>query len=243
MGIDLSEFKSNGYMVIPSVFSIAEVRRMEEAFTELEAKAREFSSQTESEGSVFFVEDERIDRVCWCGASVPHFLDIGRDDRLLAIVKAVLGTTACDHLINQAHFKLPEDGVDFPWHQDSQHRRYGTDLWTDVNGEGSFLQIFLAVDAATEENGCLYVFPESHRKGHLGLSDKKLDEVGIDEKDALPVLLNPGDIAFFGPYLIHGSSANDSDSPRRALINGYSCPGANRRVYPGEGAGELIQLP
>jgi hypothetical protein len=39
---------------------------------------------------------------------------------------------------------------------------------------------------------------------------------------------------------VHGSTANHSALPRRVLINGYACPGANGRVYPGAGSGRRL---
>lgn len=68
----------------------------------------------------------RIDRVVWCGAAEPELLQVGVDPRLLGVAAQVLGTLAMDQLINQVHFKLPYDGVTFPWHQDCRHRRWGT---------------------------------------------------------------------------------------------------------------------
>ena len=46
----------------------------------------------------------------------------------------------------------------------------------------------------------------------------------------------------FGPYTFHASDPNVSEGPRRALINGYACPGANRRIYPGRGSGRLLSV-
>jgi hypothetical protein len=40
-----------------------------------------------------------------------------------------------------------------------------------------------------------------------------------------------------GPYTVHGSGPSTSANPRRVLINGYACPGADRLVYPGSGTG------
>ena len=37
----------------------------------------------------------------------------------------------------------------------------------------------------------------------------------------LDVILEPGDVAFWSPYLVHGSGANRSDHKRRLYINGY----------------------
>ena len=242
----LTTYETTGYSVLSGVFTAYEVSLMQAAFSSLEAAASTIDSTTEKNGAVFIVEGRRIDRVCWCGAFAPYLLEIGRDQRLLSIVREILGSDSCNHLINQAHFKLPNDGVDFPWHQDSQYRRYGTDLWNDFNGRGSFVQIYTAVDPATIENGCLYVFPGSHHKGHLNLDTRSLTEVGYEAESAVPVLLEAGDIVIFGPYLIHGSSANTSAGPRRALINGYAYPGANQREYPGAAAGagaEISLLP
>jgi hypothetical protein len=46
----------------------------------------------------------------------------------------------------------------------------------------------------------------------------------------------------FGPFTIHRSLPNRSSTPRRIFINGFASPGANSRVYPGEGAGRTVRL-
>ena len=238
----LSAYEENGFAVIPDLFSFAEIQVLAKAFDSLEKAAEKISSPQLVKGAYFYVERDRIDRVCWCGAYAPTLMQAGREARMLEVVQAILKTDSCDHLINQVHFKRPGDGVSFPWHQDSQHRRYGTKHWTDVDKQGSFVQILLAIDAADQENGCLYAFPGSHKLGHLGIDDQPIESFGFDPQKAEPLILNPGDIVFFGPYLIHGSFKNNSVRPRRALVNGYSAPGANHREYPGVGAGERISL-
>jgi len=50
------------------------------------------------------------------------------------------------------------------------------------------------------------------------------------------------DVALFGSYTIHGSEVNNSNKPRMVFINGFAYPGANRRKYPGDGAGALVKL-
>ena len=58
--------------------------------------------------------------------------------------------------------------------------------------------------------------------------------------ESIPVIGQPGDVIFFGPYTAHMSKANTSDHYRRVLINGYATPGANHRVYPGAGLGRVL---
>ena len=67
--------------------------------------------------------------------------------------------------------------------------------------------------------------------------------VDRDTSAEISVEMAPGDVLLFGPYTIHGSKPNLSRSPRRAFLNGFSIPGANRRIYPGEGAGRTVVAP
>ncbi len=54
--------------------------------------------------------------------------------------------------------------------------------------------------------------------------------------------MQPGDIIFMHPYLVHGSKPNESTGSRRTFINGFSYPGSNTQPYPGKGSSENIDL-
>jgi ectoine hydroxylase-related dioxygenase (phytanoyl-CoA dioxygenase family) len=149
-----------------------------------------------------------------------------------------------NQLINQAHFKLPGDGVDFPWHQDSTHRRYGRGEWVDANGRGSYVQTVIAVDDITPDNGPLEFIPGSCRLGHVeppAGQEGRLPEHLVDPASAVAATMPAGSVLLFGPYTFHRSRPNESTTPRRVFINGFAYPGANSRVYPGEGAGRLVR--
>lgn len=257
----IATFFDQGYITLPGLFSAAEVAEVAAGFTALQAMAAELGAETDNHmlmhrGSQFVLRRDAanpggppaIRRVVWCGAAAPVLERYGEDPRLLGIARDLLGADAGEHLINQAHFKLPHDGIFFPWHQDSQHRGYGSSAWTDVNGRGSYVQMALAVDAATPENGPLKFIPGSCRQGHMGLKyaeDAQTEDPRIRSADAVSILAAPGDLVVFGPYTIHGSEPNRSDLPRRVFINGFAHPGANHRNYPGHeaGAGRLVPFP
>lgn len=87
----------------------------------------------------------------------------------------------------------------------------------------------VAVDKATEENGCLQVISGSHKMGRV---DHSLtgDQAGANEKavtESLNVLthtyvhLNPGDALFSHSNLLHHSNQNKSENPRWALFSCY----------------------
>ncbi|MSP93187.1 MAG: hypothetical protein EXR79_15535 [Myxococcales bacterium] len=186
----------------------------------------------------------RIDRIVWAGAAEPVLLEPASDPLLLQRVGAVLGVDRVQQLINQVHFKLPGDGVEFPWHQDSAHRRYGTSEWTDVTGRGSYVQVVTLLDDCDLANGPLLFVRGSCRHGHVEPdADGELPAWLRQPEDVVAVTGKAGDVVLFGPYTVHGSSRNTSQRPRRLLIHGYAAAGANTRVYPGEGAGRWLEIP
>ena len=84
-------------------------------------------------------------------------------------------------IANQVTWKTPgSDGADLRFHQDARFRRPAAafrQLGT------SYVQTFVAVDPHTVENGCLKIYPGSHR---LGLLDLPADRSTLDmESDNL----------------------------------------------------------
>lgn len=235
-----------GYVSIPGVFAPEEIARIRAAFDRLERVARRLGRSGTFRGSQFVLSSlaggpgVRIDRVVWCAASEPALSRFGQDPRLVRMAAQLLGSDEMNQLINQAHFKLPGDGVEFPWHQDSTHRRYGGGEWNDVNGRGSYVQTVLAIDDVTAENGPLELIPGSCKLGHVGLPEGQLPP-GLDPRTAHAATMEAGSVLLFGPFTFHRSLPNDSDRPRRVFINGFASPGANFRVYPGRGAGRLVR--
>lgn len=237
----IDRFHEDGFVVVPGVFSRAEIARMGRAFDRLRRLAESLTDREDFRGARFVLDrtPDRtvIHRIVWCGTAAPVLGGFGRDERLVEMAADLLGSERMDHLINQAHFKQPNDGVAFPWHQDSSNRRFGTE-WTDVNGRGSYVQTAIAVDDHTEHNGPLRFIPGSNRLGHLGLERDGVELTDhVDTSRAVSATMRAGSVLLFGPYTVHCSSPNVSTVPRRTLINGYAYPGANARSYPGCGLG------
>ena len=249
-GEQVRAFYERGFVVVPDVFTAAELDTMRAAFERLQEAASELDAPAMVRGSQFVVERVRengssrvrIDRIVWCGAAEPVLSAFGRDRRLVRLAAQLLGAGEMSQLINQAHFKLPGDGVAFPWHQDSTHRRYGRDEWKDLNGRGSYVQTIIAVDDVTEDNGPLEFLPGSCLRGHLDLPPDGALPHDLDPSRAVAATMRAGSVLLFGPYTIHRSLPNRSDHPRRVFINGFAYPGANSRVYPGDGAGRMVRI-
>lgn len=248
-------FEADGYFVRRGVFAEADLAAARAAFDRLYAKAQRRGVTGLEDGAHFVLSGDpthpTVDRIVWAGGAEPHLLALAARPALLSPALALLGSDACEQLLCQAHYKMPGDGVSFAWHQDIQHRDKGGTSWQDRNGLGSYVQTILLLDPMTEENGALKFLPREvlGLAPRQRLSDRSYDySEGMGAKDAehpeaQVVEGAPGDVLFFGPYAVHGSCPNGGTTPRRVLINGYAFPGANGRVYPGDGAGRRLPTP
>ncbi len=101
------------------------------------------------------------------------------------------------------------------------------------------MEIVTALDDADASNGGLTFLPGTQRFGHLTPAPgvRTLDVSGLDLSGAITPSVSAGSCLLFGPCVVHGSAPNDSDRPHRVFLNGFAGAGANRRGYPGDGAG------
>ncbi len=252
------EFFDQGWTVVEGLFSPDEMRTARAAFERLYGTAQVLRSTQHHEGAYFVLEappngEVIVKRVVWAGGAEPDLLALSADPRLMEPALDLLGSDHCEQLLCQAHFKMARDGVSFDWHQDVQHRDKGPGTWQDLNGRGSYVQTIMLIDDMTLANGPLKFVPRSAvRSGDaLRLSAESYDynrpmghndkPAPFDEAQAMTITGRAGTVLFFGPYAIHGSMANESDVPRRVLINGYAYPGANGWVYPGRGSGRTLR--
>lgn len=235
-------FHDAGFVVKRALFRPDEVLAARAALERLYATAQTLRATGDHAGAFFALGQSSdgsvvVQRVVWAGGAEPVLLRLSEDPRLVAPALHLLGTAHCEQLLCQAHYKMPNDGVAFDWHQDIQHRDKGGGTWRDVNGKGSFVQTILLVDDMTDENGPLEFVPMDAVAVDTA---RRVVKGSVDPARAVSVTGRAGDVLFFGPYAVHGSMPNLSNKPRRVLINGYAAPGANKRVYPGRGACRVL---
>jgi phytanoyl-CoA hydroxylase len=108
--------------------------------------------------------------------------------------------------------KPPFIGGEKPWHQD--------DAYFSVEPLDAVCGIWIALDEATEANGCMHVIPGAHRDGpriHVHDRDCEIEAECLDLSRVVPVPLPPGGAMFFHGLLPHQTPPNQSPDRRRAL--------------------------
>lgn len=89
----------------------------------------------------------------------------------------------------------------------------------------SFLTVLAPFESADRDNGCTVVYPGYHQAGCLTPEDGQYHELPadtVDERTAVPLVLEPGDVAVFGGFTPHRSDPNRSGRWRRQLYLSYN---------------------
>ncbi|MBP2171679.1 hypothetical protein J2125_004975 [Erwinia toletana] len=179
----------------------------------------------------------------------PLYLDVSifnllRNAELLDAIEKIIGPEIYSVPVQHMRIKPPQKNISDEtqshtltltgktfWHQDLA-------VVTPDADNTNMLGVWLAVNEATVENGCLIVVPGSHKQGlvhhcdkpHLqGIPDTLVGEAFL----ALPV--SPGDVIFLHPLTMHASLANVSNGGRWSFDLRY-CPAGEptgREWFPG----------
>ena len=85
-----------------------------------------------------------------------------------------------------------------------------------------FVTALVAIDEATEANGCLELAAGHHTRGLIGREWAPLSDVDLRGVQFAPCPTAPGDTVYFDSYVPHRSGPNLSDEPRRVLYVTYN---------------------
>ncbi len=211
------DYEREGFIVVRRVFTPREIA---ETLEDAERVEREFSHLKDTKNRRCRWQDNAFTGECQFDAFDPIIdlspacASLARDPRMLDLIGELYGEPAClfkDKLI----YKHP-GAKGYGLHQDWV-------AWERF--PRSFLSVLVPLDPADEANGCTIVYPGYHRDGPLTPADgsyRELPAETVDESRAVPLVLEPGDVAVFGGFTPHRSYANLSDRPRRQLYFSYS---------------------
>jgi ectoine hydroxylase-related dioxygenase (phytanoyl-CoA dioxygenase family) len=227
----VAAFLSDGYAIVRNFFSEDEIAAIAAATDQLYDEGR-VHGRSFRHGNLFYnvagTDDPVVRMVQWPSYHQKLLDRVRLDRRFAELLEPLIGGDL-KQIINQVHWKAPGSLGDFAWHQDSRFRRPPIAY---RNLATAYVQTGLAIDPHTPESGCMRFIPRSHLRGDLGMDcselvlgsamkDSVLEQVGLSDEDVIDLLLEPGDLALWSPYLVHGSGKNTSGHKRRLYINGY----------------------
>ncbi|GMH42145.1 hypothetical protein BSKO_10064 [Bryopsis sp. KO-2023] len=145
----------------------------------------------------------------------PTFRNFSRSPKMKAVFDALACQQRPTPVQSMYIFKQPRIGGEVVPHQDS------TFLYTEPP---SVIGMWLALEKATVQNGCLYILPKSHQRGLDRRFGKQSDgEVGFDEPtkeydidEFVPVEVGEGALVMLHGAVVHCSKENTSAKSRHA---------------------------
>ena len=215
---EVARFHDDGYLHKPALFDAEEVALMRQALSNDPgiADQRNTMAMHDADGSV-------TTTVLWTDPGDDLFGAIARCERVVAGAERLLGGEVY-HYHSKLTMKAPETGGAWNWHQDYGYWYFNGNLFPDM------LSVFIAIDPATQENGCLQVIRGSARMGRLDhelvggqlTAEPERVEHALERLEVVSCEMAAGDALFLHCNTLHGSSKNTSKRSRNALLCCYN---------------------
>jgi len=241
---EVAQYRELGFISVARVLTEEQARESVEALLELADRLPEgievqFESAANQDVTTLPIE-ERQDYIRKYMAFVRHDPRLHArafDPSLMQFVRRLLGAEP-ELFQDMALFKPPGIGREKPWHQD--HAYFNVPEGTPVVG------IWIALDEATLENGCMVFRPGGHRSGpipHFNRRDWQIcDSDILAGGGTVAAPLPAGGALIFDGLTPHGTPSNRSQSRRRAIQFHYIPKGTPRtsteermRIFGSEG--------
>jgi phytanoyl-CoA hydroxylase len=216
----IAQFHEQGYLVIHHAFAVAEVQAALDGLLSLLAGEKPEFKGVMYEHAAAGVEVDALPpeekqnyvrKFMWFVKHEPRLHALAHHPALLDVVTRIMGEPPL-LFQDMALLKPPRFGREKPWHQD--HAYFNLPLQTVVAG------VWIALDHATTENGCMIILPGSHRQGpvvHFKRRDWQICDTHVNNTGALAVPLEPGGCLLFHSLIHHGTPTNGSPLRRRAV--------------------------
>ena len=232
MGFEISEqqicqFKTDGYLVLPSVFDLSEVKAMREEanfILELMVNSSLYHQRKSGRLDIRQTHTGQIVRKIQPINDLSLCLSRLSPEQRLLVPLAQLMADQPILMEEKLNYKEPlpipvdiesaEMEDRFPIHNDWAY-------YQAQNYPQEIISSAVSMDACTSENGPICVWPRSHQK-HL---EHQSISLGLQVKDGLidfntgqEILCEAGSVMFFHSVLVHNSRSNTSGRPRRLMI-------------------------
>ncbi len=213
---EIAAFRRDGFVIRRQLFDPAELAPLAEACRRDPGIDGALVGIADSSGNLQEV-------VSWTELGDDLLGVIPRLARLVEGAEALLGTPVY-HWHSKLSMKRPGSAGRWDWHQDYGYWYHEGCLYPDL------VTCMVAVDPATEANGCVKLVRGSHLAGRIehgkvgeasGVDPARLEKI-LARHEVVPCALAPGDAAFFHANTLHASGPNRSAAPRSMIHFSYN---------------------
>ena len=232
----VQDYQSNGFIVIEDFLSAEELEHWRKAVTTavLERGGRKIPGKEIKIGEADGINEDAdyfgkvFDQLLNLWQTNDQVKELMLDQRIGKMAAQLAGVEGIRIWHDQALIKRPWANPT-AWHLD-------TPFWSF--SDRNAISIWVALDDATLENGCLFFIPGSHKqtsfdKITIGRNMDGIFEVYPELKNAAPVAapMKAGSCSFHNGLTVHGANANMTNGFRRAMTCSYMPDG---NIFNGE---------
>ena len=242
----IAQYQRDGFIALRNVLSPAEVEAAKAALTAITEALRGRHRVTQNGYGEVWASPDNTTKIQFLRGHEPtgendpalhqkvrKFHDfVGVDEHLTYLmreqpkIQGVLASLLGPHPIPSQDMALvnpPLIGSGKPWHQD--------DAYFNIVPLDAVCGVWIALDEAGTDNGCMHFLPGWHLKGalrHFHSNDCEILADRLIEAEQVAVPLPPGGAVFFSGVLPHHTYPNTSPRLRRALQYHYRAHDSRR---------------
>ncbi len=216
----LASYQDKGYIKFSALFSPEEVLAWQEECDRI--LALDLVSPENRRTPFRFGSTETPERVDPVIDLSPLFSRLVEDERITSTLRQIFQDD-CQLFKDKLILKMP--GVDgYQMHQDWA---WG---WQELCPPDQILSVSIQIDAATEENGCIELFPNYQKRllspagMHTNFREEELRQLDLSSGEKMET--QPGDVLIFHSLAPHRSGSNRSTTSRRSLYLTFNAASA-----------------
>ena len=212
----VAQFQNDGYLRVPAMLDEEETGLLVET-------ARADNGLRDHAFGVDDREGNLARLALWYHPGEDIYGMVSRSERIVDAMEKLLADEVY-HYHSKMILKEARVGGAWEWHQD-----YG--YWYQLGCLFPHMaSVYIALDPATRENGCLQLLTGSHKLGRIEhgqfggqqCADPEHTDAAAECLETYYGELEPGDALFFHANTLHRSAANHTDTPRWGLICCYN---------------------
>ncbi len=216
----IETYHQDGYLILDAVLSPQQIAALDKHVRAIAAGETDFpEGSLEYEPGATQRRMESLRKINHCCVYDSFFVEHARHPALLGAAVDLLGPDV--KLFGDQLFMKPPGGIEKTYHQDSPY--FTIEPMAMVTA-------WVAIDDVTEQNGCMWVIPGSHKRGAVDHSeawmvgdrqDMRVPDSAMDRAAERPITMAAGSCSLHHSLLLHRSGANTTDTFRRGLATHY----------------------